>query len=1479
MLGGLRSTISFHSRPATWIAKARELMTRRTDHAILTLILAILATGLLASQVHAQTLRLRQAGSTSNQVNVQVGQVINIEVIADLQGVAAAGVAFFITVPSGAVVVNDLGLPGQVGKQPFRVPDGSLFAGAATTSNLLLPETDAVASSIPGQQIDYSAVIGLGSDRNRTGSGVVAVFQLVAVRPLENGKILIDDNPIRETKLVLSDGVSDRRFVTTQGLELTITGLQVFDIPDVILQPGESDSIQIGSLDQYLFNTLSPADSIRWTFEPAEPDSVTVTVDPQTRVVKIVPFEGWRGSVRLVWTATDPQRASPGQPLLSTSDASTIVVNNRPTFDIVPDADGVKRIFVRLVEDRNTFVPGVITLDERRAFRGLDLDDVVLDLDDPEPDLEFNYAVTPLPPGKSLSDVNVRGDDSATHDLLIWSRPDFGGTDSIGVRVDGTDTVTVFGGRDSLRVIVQDRLLGRDTLRVIVEVEEMPDAPRIIEEETDPRIARGGTKTYVLTAFAEDPDTPLEDVIISWVDDPDGRFTVDTTRTAEGNENFFITVTGAPDFVGTGRVVIRVADPLAPSVLFEEQTFFFTSAEALPPSVFPDNIKVPTEPGGVWTNLLDDFVSDPDNSDSDLFWSIPSGTTTTLGIDAERLLSVMSPDDFHGYEEVQLTVSDPGGQSDELTLRIYSSDGRPVTGGIPDLILDRGAQHREFDLDDYYHDSNNSDEQMVWRAQPTFDENNLSIFIDPLTHIVTFSASPNANFGTETVVLRVTDTDGESSQDTVLVTIQAGGGDSGGAFQIIPDLPSLQAQVGQATQVIDNLNDFIVTTPDLPRSSITWELADDGNNGIAGVSRRTDTSHPDGVRWVLTVFGEASGIDTLVLVAADSLGRSETALTTVRYIGESEFLKLRAIPDIVFIAGQFFEGLVLNDFILDREAHPDSSMSWTFLDIGTTDSGIIIDVNDDSSVRVLSFDIAETEVVFIARDDSLGVTGRDTVRVIAQDPALAERDLQDLPPLVIQTGGVDSSVVLNDFLPPDIIQTQTYWSVSGASITNPVIDPLEPHRLRVGSIGTAVGTDTLEFRVNLGGGITASGQMLVTIIEPVDELTLTLQIVPNPVSVNFVDFFVIARKELSSSPTVVVTFEGDTTVAVRQIEDALNARGALIWAGSFHVRAGGMGTLLFRAQAVTALGTLVSTQALIVLGTASSGKPLALSHGAVEVLIPADAVPDGQLVLLQSSTETTAAKSAAADELVLQRELRLWPAGLRLGGAAHIVMPELDIVGAGLYRPVDAGWEWVSTIDRLGRYGVLVDRVAPYLDVQVDTAANLRLLAVDGGSGIDPESVFAMVDGERFDLTSADDGWSARITVDDPNRAGRQPVLFVARDRAGNETRKTVVLAVAAVPREMVLGANFPNPFNPETTIPLQVPSGSGTGMRLRVYNATGQVVRELLGHSGENMEPGWHEVRWDGRDHDGRQVSSGVYFYRLDGAGQLVTRSMTMLK
>ena len=83
---------------------------------------------------------------------------------------------------------------------------------------------------------------------------------------------------------------------------------------------------------------------------------------------------------------------------------------------------------------------------------------------------------------------------------------------------------------------------------------------------------------------------------------------------------------------------------------------------------------------------------------------------------------------------------------------------------------------------------------------------------------------------------------------------------------------------------------------------------------------------------------------------------------------------------------------------------------------------------------------------------------------------------------------------------------------------------------------------------------------------------------------------------------------------------------------------------------------------------------------------------------------------------------------------------------------------------------------------------------------------------------------------------------------------------------------NFPNPFNPETTIQFAV-SGfksphthlykGGSHVLLNVYNARGQRVRTLLDGSTE-FTAGYHDVVWNGRDDSGNSVGSGVYFYRM---------------
>jgi hypothetical protein len=97
------------------------------------------------------------------------------------------------------------------------------------------------------------------------------------------------------------------------------------------------------------------------------------------------------------------------------------------------------------------------------------------------------------------------------------------------------------------------------------------------------------------------------------------------------------------------------------------------------------------------------------------------------------------------------------------------------------------------------------------------------------------------------------------------------------------------------------------------------------------------------------------------------------------------------------------------------------------------------------------------------------------------------------------------------------------------------------------------------------------------------------------------------------------------------------------------------------------------------------------------------------------------------------------------------------------------------------------------------------------------------------------------------------------------------------IPLSFRLDQNYPNPFNPVTTIRFGVPgSSAGQKIRLTVFNILGQEIRILV--DGE-LEAGYHEIQWDGTNAAGIKVSSGVYFYRLNGPGQALVKKMVLIK
>ena len=80
-----------------------------------------------------------------------------------------------------------------------------------------------------------------------------------------------------------------------------------------------------------------------------------------------------------------------------------------------------------------------------------------------------------------------------------------------------------------------------------------------------------------------------------------------------------------------------------------------------------------------------------------------------------------------------------------------------------------------------------------------------------------------------------------------------------------------------------------------------------------------------------------------------------------------------------------------------------------------------------------------------------------------------------------------------------------------------------------------------------------------------------------------------------------------------------------------------------------------------------------------------------------------------------------------------------------------------------------------------------------------------------------------------------------------------------SVPNQLTLHKNYPNPFNPSTTISYELP-GAGW-VSLVIYDVIGRQITTLL---GEDQTAGSHSFHWNARDQQGHQLEAGIYLYRI---------------
>ena len=121
--------------------------------------------------------------------------------------------------------------------------------------------------------------------------------------------------------------------------------------------------------------------------------------------------------------------------------------------------------------------------------------------------------------------------------------------------------------------------------------------------------------------------------------------------------------------------------------------------------------------------------------------------------------------------------------------------------------------------------------------------------------------------------------------------------------------------------------------------------------------------------------------------------------------------------------------------------------------------------------------------------------------------------------------------------------------------------------------------------------------------------------------------------------------------------------------------------------------------------------------------------------------------------------------------------------------------------------------------------------------------------------------------IDTVNVTGDDRILFVNR-------YEYLSTEGEGVPVEFALHENYPNPFNPTTTLRFDLPELSD--VTLTIYNMLGQKVRTF---NYQNTSAGYHSVTWDATNDLGQQVGAGVYLYQLQTKDFVKTRKMVLLK
>ena len=384
------------------------------------------------------------------------------------------------------------------------------------------------------------------------------------------------------------------------------------------------------------------------------------------------------------------------------------------------------------------------------------------------------------------------------------------------------------------------------------------------------------------------------------------------------------------------------------------------------------------------TIALDNYVSDPDNADSEITWTVTGEDDVTVVI-TNRVATITANDpNWNGTDMVTFTATDPEGESDSdpATFEVTAVNDAPVVGDILNQEVAEGSAFATIDLDNFVTDIDNTITSMTWTST---GESNL--IVDITGRVATIKVNDEDWNGSETITFQAEDPDGGTDSDQAAYTVTAVNDPP-----VVSDISNQTIAEGTTFATI-NLDDMVEDVDD-PDSLIIWAVQ--GNNNITvTMTDRIVQITPDDPEW--------NGSDTLIFTATDTSGASaaDTSICTVTPVNDIPTLS-KAIPDTSAEAGKAFS------FVLDSntfaDADPGDSLVYNAIMSkgGSTPAWITFHpASMTFSGTPADGDTGSVEVIVSATDESLAsIADTFTIEVISFvgiDNPLADLEIQLYP--------------------------------------------------------------------------------------------------------------------------------------------------------------------------------------------------------------------------------------------------------------------------------------------------------------------------------------------------------------------------------------------------------------------------------------------------------------------------------------------------